>query len=71
MLPIATGEGGSLVCLALSHDQQRGTIWAWANDLDGEEVWKLYPLTDSLTTLIHNLRPFRDSMVDESAKAEK
>jgi hypothetical protein len=60
VLPIATGEGGALVCLFLSPNHQRGAIWAWASELDDEEEWKLYSLADSLTDLIQNLRPFTD-----------
>ncbi len=60
MLPIATGEGGSLVCLSLSSGKTKGTIWGWACDIGQEEGWNLFPLADSIGSLIRNLRPFVD-----------
>jgi hypothetical protein len=65
VLPIADGEGGGRVCLSLFPDNKRGTIWAWASELDDEDGWKLYPLADSLAELIHNLRPFKDPLTND------
>jgi hypothetical protein len=65
-LPIATGEGGSLLCLSLSPEDQRGQIWAWSCDLNGEDGWNIYPLADSLAKLMCSVQPFVDASTDNA-----